>query len=481
MNTESGVQESSATDGRSHWGALILLCLGLVAISIDSTVVVVALPSIKADLGFSSASLVGVVNAYGASYGGSLLLCGRLGDHFGYRRVFLLAIVVFTMASVGCALSTTKLALIVWRFVQGLAGASVETTAFSIIVTMFQDTSARARAMGVFGFVCGGGGIAGLLAGGLLTTKLNWHWIFLVNLPIGIAVYTIALVILPKDPKVLSRVPLDLAGAGTITASMIVAIFAIQGVDASGWRSAMTLSLFIGAVALFVIFLQIESRVQAPLVPLPMFRLHNLLIASVASGLSSVVGSATIFIAQYMQFVLKCNPLEVGLAFVPSSLVMAIFSLGLSGRLVIRFGFKWPLVLGLLLSSFGLILLTQASVDGTVLSNVIPGLTLVGLGIGIGCNPMLVAAMSEVPPGDIGVATGIIATSTMFGNALGIAVLASTSAIYTQRLHASGVPSIAAVNGSYHIVFLLSAILNAVAVPVVLRLRRISRSPAETL
>src|SRR5919198_214808 len=262
-------------DGRSRWLALYVLCFGDLMIVLDSTIVNVALPSIRADLGFSQASLAWVVNAYLLTFGGFLLLGGRLGDLFGHRRLFLGGLGVFTLASLACGLSTSQGFLVGARAVQGLGGAVVSVVALSLIMILFTEPAERAKAMGIVGFVLSGGGTAGVLLGGVLTDALSWHWIFLVNVPVGVAVYALCLVLLPSDsPTRTGR--LDVAGAVTVTASLMLAVYAIVNGNQAGWTSGQTLGLLAGAAVLLALFLRIEGSVSSPLMPLGLFRTRNL-------------------------------------------------------------------------------------------------------------------------------------------------------------------------------------------------------------
>ena len=446
-------------DHRRRWLALIVLCLGVLMIVLDTTIVNVALPSIRADLGFSETSLVWVVNAYMLTFGGFLLLGGRLGDLYGHRRMFLAGIALFTLASLACGLSTTRATLVGARAVQGLGGAVVSAVALSLIMNLFTTPAERARAMGVYGFVCAGGGSIGVLLGGFLTGALSWHWIFLVNLPLGVAVYALCVALLPARHGEAGAVRLDVAGAASVTASLMLAVYAIVNGNQAGWTSTRTLGLIGVAAALLAVFLAIEARVRAPLMPLGLFRLRNVAVANVVGVLWAAAMFAWFFIsALYMQRVLGYGPLDVGLAFLPANLIMAVFSLGLSARVVMRFGIRRPLAAGLLLAALGLALFARAPVDGQLVFDVLPGMTLLGLGAGIAFNPMLLAAMSDVDPSTSGLASGVVNTSFMMGGALGLAVLASVAAARTDALAASSADMAAALNGGYHVAFAIGAV-----------------------
>jgi EmrB/QacA subfamily drug resistance transporter len=459
-------------ENRRRWLALIVLCLGDLMIVLDTTIVNVALPSIRADLGFSPTSLAWVVNAYMLTFGGFLLLGGRLGDLFGTRRLFLAGISLFTLASLACGLSTSQGLLVAARSVQGLGGAVVSAVAFSLIVNLFTEPGERAKAMGVFGFVVSGGGTIGVLLGGVLTDLLSWHWIFLVNLPIGVLVYALSLRLLPAAPGI-ARGRVDIAGAITVTASLMLAVYAIVNGNGAGWTSARTLGLLGAAAALLAIFLAVEARIATPLMPLGLFRLRNVATANIVGVLWSASMFALFFLsALYLQLVLGYSPLRVGLAFLPTNIIMGAFSLGLSAKLVMRFGVKPPLATGLTLAAVALLLFARAPVGGGFVADVLPGMILLGLGAGMAFNPLLLAAMSEVEPTESGLASGVVNTAFMMGGALGLAVLASIAASRTDSLAAGGHGRLESLAGGYHLAFVVGGLFSlAAAVIGTIRLR----------
>jgi EmrB/QacA subfamily drug resistance transporter len=410
------------------------------------------------------------------TFSGFLLLGGRLGDLFGHRRLFLWGIVLFTVASLGCGLATSQALLIVARAVQGLGGAVVGAVALSLIMVLFTEPVERAKAMGVIGFVAAGGGSIGVLLGGVLTDALDWHWIFLVNLPIGVLVFALCLALLPADRKPATSGRLDVAGAVTVTAALMLAVYAIVNGNAAGWGSTQTVGLLAAAAVLLTLFLAIEARVRAPLMPLGLFRLRNVATANVVGVLWAAAMFAWFFIsALYLQLVLGYSPLQVGLSFLPSNLIMAAFSLGLSAKLVMRFGIRLPLALGLLLAAIGLALFARAPVDGTFAIDVLPGMLLLGLGAGIAFNPVLLAAMSDVAPSESGLASGVVNTAFMMGGALGLAVLASLAAARADALLGSGAALPAALTAGYHIAFAVGAVFAAAAAALAAVLLRAGR------
>ncbi|HET7172608.1 MAG TPA: DHA2 family efflux MFS transporter permease subunit [Gaiellales bacterium] len=451
-------------DNRTRWFALYVLCLASLMIVLDATIVNVALPSIRKDLDFSQTSLAWVVNAYLLTYGGCLLLGGRLGDLFGHRRLFLIGISLFTLASLACGLATSQEFLIAARSIQGVGGAIASAVSLSLMMTLFTEPADRAKAMGVFGFVAAGGGSIGVTLGGILTDSLDWHWIFLVNFPIGLIVVALSLKLLPAARIEGARVKLDVAGAITVTSSLMLAVYAIVNGNQEGWTSAQTLGLLGASAGLLAAFLAIEARVESPLMPLRLFRLRNLATSQVVGILWAAAMFAWFFLAAlYMQLVLGYTPLEVGLAFLPANLIMGAFSLGLSAKLVMRFGIRAPLGVGLMIAAAGMVLFVRAPVDGSFVVDVLPSMILLGLGAGTAFNPVLLAAMSDVDQSEAGLASGVVNTSFMMGGAVGLAVLASLAQSRTDSLRSSGDGVLTALTGGYHAAFLLGAVFAAAA------------------
>jgi len=474
-NEVSSAAHAGEHHERRRWIALLVLCMGVLMIVLDTTIVNVALPSIKTDLKFSDTSLAWVVNAYMLTYGGFLLLGGRLGDLYGHRRFFLLGIALFTLASLACGLAHTQGFLVAARAVQGLGGAITTAVALSLIMDLFTETADRAKAMGIYGFVCAGGGSLGAMLGGVLTSSLTWHWVFLVNLPIGIAVIVFAPRLLPASTGPAHARHLDVSGAITVTAALMLAVYAIVNGNELGWTSARTLGELTAAAVLLMLFLWIESRVHKPLMPLRMFRLRNVAVSNVVGVLWAAAMFAWFFLsALYMQLVLGYGPLEVGLAFLPANLIMALFSLGISAKVVMRFGIRRPMAVGLALAAVGLLLFARAPLDGHFAVDILPGMILLGLGAGVALNPVLLAAMNDVGPSESGLASGLVNTAFMMGGALGLAVLASLAASRTETLLLDGQERGAALLAGYQAAFLVGACfaaLGAVVGAVLLKTR----------
>jgi len=449
---------------KSRWLALYVLCLGDLMIVLDQSIVNVALPSIRTDLGFSQASLAWVVNAYLLTFGGFLLLSGRLGDLLGNRRVFLGGVVSFTIASAICGLAPSAEFLVVGRAVQGLAGAAVSAVALALIMGLFSEPAERAKAMGVFGFVMSGGGAVGVLLGGVLTGLLSWHWIFLVNVPVGIAVVVATRAVLPTDSVVPGSSKLDVPGAVLITAALMLAVYGVVGGNEAGWASGRTVGILASALVLIVAFVVRETRAGDPLVPLRLFALRNVAVSQVVGVLWAAAMFAWFFLAAlYLQQVLGYSALEVGLAFVPTSLVMMFCSLKVSDRLVMAYGIRAPLTVGLALASASLALFATAPVDGSFVVNVLPSMILLGVGAGIAFNPVLLAAMGDVEPHEAGLASGVVNTSFMMGGALGLAVLVAVSDSRTASLAAAGAGPVEALHGGLQVAFAVGAVAAGLA------------------
>jgi EmrB/QacA subfamily drug resistance transporter len=459
---------------RSRWIALYVLCVGMLMIVLDATVVNVALPSIQKDLGFDQSSLAWVVNAYLIAFGGLLLLAGRFGDILGRKRVFLVGLGVFTGASLLCGVSQSQELLVIARFVQGVGGAMTSAVILGMIVTMFPEPREQAKAIGVYGFVASAGGSVGLLAGGVLTQSINWHWIFFVNIPIGIATYVLAGKLLDRDEGVGFGEKADIAGAALITSALMLAVYTIVKPAAElGWTSGRTLLLGAISVTLLVAFLVRQTRTPSPLMPLRIFRSRNVSGANLIQALT-VAGMFGMFFlgALYMQRVLGFDPLQIGLAFLPATIVMGTLSVRYSERLITRFGARRTLIPGLGVIALGLALFGRAPVDGNYFVNVLPVMILLGFGIGTAFPALMTLSMSGATPSDAGLASGLVNTSVQVGGALGLAVLATLSTTRTQGLLHGGHSLRAALTGGYHLAFMIGALLVVAAIVVATKVLR---------
>ncbi len=458
----------TADTDRSRWTALYVLCVGMLMIVLDATVVNVALPTIQDDLGFSQSSLAWVVNAYLIAFGGLLLLAGRLGDLIGRKRVFLAGLAVFTGASLLCGLAQSQELLVAARFLQGLGGALTSAVILGMIVTMFPEPREQAKAIGVYAFVASAGGSVGLLAGGVLTQSINWHWIFFVNLPIGAATAVLALRLIKPDKGLGFGRGADIPGAALITSALMLAVYTIVKPAADyGWGSGRTLGLGAVSLALLAAFVAREARAADPLMPLRIFRSRNVAGANVIQALS-VAGMFGMFFlgSLYLQRVLGYGALQIGLAFLPVTIVMGGLSIRYSERLIMRFGARTLVPVGLALIAGGLALFSRAPVDGTYLQHVLPVMLLLGAGAGICFPALMTVAMSGATQSDAGLASGLVNTSAQVGGALGLAVLATLSATRTVSLRAGGAAGSDALNGGYHLAYAIGAglVLAAIAI-----------------
>ena len=471
---------------RSRWLALYVLCVGMLMIVLDVTVVNVALPSIQDDLGFSQSSLAWVVNAYLIAFGGLLLLAGRLGDLIGRRSIFLAGIGVFTAASLLCGLAQTQEMLVGARFLQGIGGAMTSAVILGMIVTMFPEPREQAKAIGAYAFVASAGGAVGLLAGGVLTQAVSWHWIFFVNVPIGIATAVFARRLLTHDRGIGLREGADLPGAVLITGALMLAVYTIVIPAAEdGWGASSTLLLGAVSLALLAGFVAREATARTPLVPLRIFRSRNLTGANLIQILSVPAMFGMFFVgALYLQRVLGYDALETGLAFLPVTIIMGTLSVRYTEPLVTRFGARGVLLPGLALIGAGLVLFAQAPVDGVYVTDVLPTMVLLGLGAGLCFPALMTLAMSGATPNDAGLASGLVNTTAQVGGALGLAVLATLSASHTSGLVDRGESAASALTSGYHLAFWVGAalVVAAMIVAAVLLERspkpRAERSPA---
>jgi EmrB/QacA subfamily drug resistance transporter len=455
---------------RNCWMALYVLCVGVLMIVLDVTVVNVALPSIQDDLGFSQSSLAWVVNAYLIAFGGLLLLAGRFGDLLGRKRVFLAGLALFTVASLLCGAAQSQGMLVVARFVQGVGGAMTSAVVLGMIVTMFPEPREQAKAIGVYGFVASAGGSVGLLAGGVLTQSINWHWIFFVNVPIAIVTGLLAMRMVERDEGIGFGEGADVAGAVLITSALMLGVYTIVKPAADyGWGSGRALGLAAASLALLAAFVVREARASNPLIPLRIFRSRNVSGANVIQALL-VAGMFGLFFlgALYLERVLGYDPLEIGLAFLPATIVMGILSLRYSELLIMRFGARTLLFPGMVLIVIGLVLFSLAPVDGSYVRNVLPVMLLLGLGIGVSFPALMTLAMSGATQADAGLASGLVNTTAQVGGALGLAVLATLSATRSDNLIEDGEATASALTSGYHLAFLIGAGLVVAAIVVAL-------------
>ena len=443
---------------RQRWIALVVLCAGFLMIILDQTIVNVALPSIQTDLQFSPSGLAWVVNAYLIAFGGLLLLVGRLGDLIGRRRIFLLGLGVFTSASLVCGLAESQTVLVAARFVQGIGGAMTAAVILGMIVTMFPQASEQTKAISVYSFVAAAGGAVGLLAGGVLTQALSWHWIFFVNLPIGAVTAFYARRLLPNDEGLGLEHGADIPGAVLLVSSLMLSVYTIVEAGHYSWGSAHTLGLGAVALALLGAFVWRQASAQNPLISLRVFRSRTVTGANLIQVLM-VAGIFGMFFlgALYMQRVLRYDAIEVGLAFLPVALGIAAMSLGFAARLINRFGGRATLLPGLVLLAAGLALFSRSPVHAHYVSNLLPSMVLLGIGAGLAFPSLMTLAMSTATREDSGLVSGLVNTTQQVGGALGLAVLATLSATQSSSARADGRSVADSLISGYHLAFTIGA------------------------
>ena len=465
------------SSARRRWVALVVVCIGQLMIVVDASIVNVALPAIQHDLHFSQSSLTWVINAYMISYGGFLLLAGRMGDLVGRKRVFLVGLVLFTLASAACGFADSQALLIVARFVQGFGGAVCAAVIVAIVATGFPRPAERATAMSVYTFTAVSGGTIGLLLGGVIVDSIDWHWIFFINVPIGIVTWVLGRALIEESEGIGLDQGVDVAGALLGTASLMLGVYAIVKTSDYGWGSAHTLGFGAGALALLVAFLVVEARVRNPMMPLRILRLRGLTGSSVVRGLTASGMFTTFFLgALYLEHVRGYDALQIGLAFLPTTLIVAILSSGVTARLVNRFGAKRTLVPGLTAMAAGLALLAGAGEHTAFFPTLFFAFALMGIGGGTSFMPLLHIAMGDVPARDAGLASGIVNVSLYVAAALGIAILGTLATDHTRSLVADGASNASALLDGYHLAFTVGAgfaLLGAVVALLVIRAPRV--------
>jgi EmrB/QacA subfamily drug resistance transporter len=462
---------------RRRWISLAVVCMGQLMMVLDATIVNVALPSMQRDLHFSQANLAWVIDAYMIAFGSFLLLAGRLGDLLGRKRTFLTGLVVFTLASVACGVANDQVLLIVARFVQGLGGAVASAAVLALLVTEFPQPHERAIAMSVYTFIISSGGSIGLLAGGVLTQSLSWHWIFFINVPIGAVTFMLGRILISETGRHGLGRRVDVLGSLLVTVALMLGVYAIVKATDYGWLSAHTLGFAGGALALLGLFAALETRVANPMFPPRILRVRGLASSSVVRAFL-VTGMFSTFLlgVLYLQHVHGYGALETGLAFLPVTLTLGIMSFGITARLMARFGALRVLLAGLIAITVALALLARLPAHTDYFPTISVPFALLGLGAGLSFLPLTTIAMAEVPMGDAGLASGIVNASLQISGAIGIAALGTVAAARTKVLTGLGQHHLQALTGGFHLAWAIGS--GAVAAGAVIALLWLRRPPA---
>jgi EmrB/QacA subfamily drug resistance transporter len=465
-------------DQRRRWVALAVVCMGQLMMVLDATIVNVALPAIQTDLRFSPGNLTWVIDAYMVAFGSLLLLAGRIGDLVGRKRVFLSGLALFTAASISCGLAQDQLTLIIARFVQGAGGAVASAVILAILVTEFREARERAIAMSVYTFVVSSGGSIGLLAGGALTQALDWHWIFFINVPIGVLTFVLGRILIAETPGLGFGESVDWLGSVLVTVATMTGIYAIVTAAEHGWGSAHTLGFGAASLAMLAGFGVLESRLRNPIFPPRILRSRGLVGTSVVRGFL-VTGMFSTFLlgALYLERVRGFGALETGLAFLPMTIVMGAMSLGPAASLMRRFGPLRMLLGGLALITLALLGLTQLGDTTPYFPGVVVPFVLLGLGAGSAFLPLMTLAMADVPARDSGLASGIVNASLQIGAAIGLAALGTIAATRTATLRDGGAGFASALTGGYTLAWTIGAISVAAGAVAALALLRTPRDP----
>jgi len=464
---------------RRRWVALIVVCFAMLMNTLDQTIVNVAVPTIQRDLHFTQASLAWVIDAYLITFAGALLLAGRLGDLIGRKKVFLVGVALFTLASVACGAADTQSLLIGARFVQGLGAALSSSVILAIIVADFPVPAERAKAMSSYIIVAVGGGSLGLLVGGYVTQALSWHWIFFINIPIGIVTFVAGTLLIDDNAGLGIRAGLDVGGAVLSTGGLMLAVYAIVSSTQYGWSSAHTLAFGGAAVVVLAGFVLLQSRLAHPMMPLRVVRSPGLLTSSLVRGLMVVGMYSTFFIGVlYFQHVLGFDPIVTGLAFLPQTLMVAVMSTGLTARIMGRLGPKTTSLVGLTVVAVGLALFVTSGPDTAYFPQIFAAVLLIGLGAATAFTPLLTIALAAVPAADAGIGSGIVNVSQQVSGVLSVAILGAVSASHSAALLASGSSVVRALDGGYRLAFVVAMVSVLVAIVLgALLLRRSGTAP----
>ena len=473
-----GKSKTEATADRRRWLSLAVLCSAFFMVILDVAIVNVALPTIQVDLDFTQKNLQWVVSAYALAFGGLLLLGGRTADLLGRRRIFIAGIGLFAAASLLAGLAWSDTALVIARALQGVGAAAMTPAALSILMTTFREGSERNKALGIWGAVGASGGTVGVLLGGVLTDTIGWEWIFFLNVPVGLAVMAVAPALLRESRAEPTRRRFDLAGAVSVTAGIALLVYALVEASEAGWGSGQTLGLIGASIAAMAVFVLVELRSRAPIMPLSIFRIRAVTGSNIAGlALGGAVFGMIFILTLYMQQVLGYSPLETGLAWLAMSLTALASSMA-GSVLVTRIGPRLPLAVGLVIAAAGLAVLSRIPADGGYVGDLLPGLLVVGSGLGLAFVAMSIGALEGVAERDAGLASGLVNTTQQVGGALGVAVLSTAAISRSDDLLASGTGASVALTEGFQIALLVAAGFAVAGAIAALSLIRRPRAPA---
>jgi len=447
-----------------NWITLLIVSVGTLMVVMGETIVNIALPAIKIDLGLSESTLSWVITIYLLSFGSFLLISGKLGDIFGYRKIFLLGITIYSVASLSLVLNIPVEVFLVARAIQGIAGACISVVSLSEILTLFTETKEKTKALGIFAAVMSAGGSIGVLLGGILTNYGGWHLIFLINIPIGLIIILTGFIFMPLSKSQIRDNHLDIWGAISITGVLTILLFMVSTTQNTDWVSQRTIYLSLIAVILFILFVFVEKKSVNPLIPLKIFKLRSIIISNgIAIFCSSAMLVWSFFTVLYLQLILNFSPLQSALVFMPATIATALFSIFLSGKSVVKFGIKKNISVGLALTVIGLVVLARVNLAGTEVTDILPAMIFLGLASGIIFNPLLLLATKDINESDSGIASGIVNASFMMGGALGLALTINVTSFFKTNIEILGFKIFQGLVGIYQFAFVIGALFAFIA------------------
>ena len=459
---ENTISTAQSTPYSKRWAALFLLCTVQFLVIMDTSIIGVALPAIKTDLGYSQTGLQWIFNAYVILFGGFLLLGGRLSDLFGARKIFMWGFVILTLASLLAGVAWSEASLNIGRALQGIGSAFIAPAALTLVLSKFTDPNELNKALGFWGASAAAGGSAGVFLGGTITEWLSWHWIFLINIPVGIIVLLRSRSLLLTGETRKGKV--DMAGAILATASLILMVYAIVSSETEGWGSVHTIGLLLLSFALLIAFYILQKQKSEPLMPISIFKVPNLSAGNIVMALLAAAWIPLwFFLNLYLQQTLHYSAFNSGLALLPMTLAIMFLMVGVTGKLVAKFGFKSNMIIGLLILAASLILFSAVPEDGTFVANVLPASLLGAVGMSLTYIPGTIASMSGAKPEETGLASGLVNTSYQVGSALGLAIIVAISAAKTNTLKMVGDTELTALNAGFQTAFFSAGMICIIA------------------